>query len=528
MRILIAAENPFERKEIRALLRELPFEKWDDTMSLTISDESPSQGSIMFVLAGHPKGNYYDLIIAANDLKKNTGLQLTKILEEKGLSPATPFIICGVGGKEDAAKTAGLPETTCLLPAPLTKELLSATLEKIALALIRAEDAQRKNAIEKLMQKLAGGERVANFPSQLENIYVRSVANIQHLRKYAPWHIASHLSLVNIYMGCNKYESAIPHAKTALKIDPENREAHRQLALAYRRAGKSFEELGELLDMLNNDPASADILLKVGETYLREEDYPKAEEFFIKAINAYSPEEENRGRAKLHVGLGRAYTGEAAQGQNGLKMAMARDEFSKAIHLYPLLLSAYNNLILVYRKLGQYEEAMKIMGLAVDITPDNAEDWVALFEIFLIDGDQKKARFCLHKALKYDPENQIILCTSAETYVRQGLFDEAVGLFEKAVEINPSDARLYNFLGICSRQLNQYDLAIGYYHHALKLDPDDPGLHHNLGAAYRHTGDLAKARAEYEAALRLQPDFAEAAEALQRLPRTDAAKQGDA
>lgn len=519
MRILIAAENPFERKEIRALLRELPFEKWDDTMSLAISDESPGQGSIMFVLTGHPKGNYYDLIIAANEFKKGTDLQLIKMLGENDLFPAVPFIIYGVTGKTPA----GFPKTTCLLAEPPTHDSLTAALENVALALISGEDARRKAAIEKLMQKLAAGERVANFPSQLENIYIRSVANILHLRKYAPWHIASHLSLVNIYMGCNKFESAIPHAKTALKIDPDSREAHRQLALAYRRAGKSFEELGELLEMLKNENSSSDILLKVGEAYLRAENYAKAEEFFVKAINAYSPEEENRGRAKLHVGLGKAYVGEAGKGQNGVKMAMARNEFNKAIHLYPLLLSAYNNLILVYRKLGQYEEAMKIMELAVDITPDNAEDWVALFEIFLIDGDQKKAHFCLHKALRYDPENQITLCTAAETYVRQGLFNEAIGLFEKAVEVNPSDARLYNFLGICSRQLNQFDLAIGYYHHALKLDPDDPGLHHNLGTAYRHIGELAKARAEYEIALRLQPDLSEAADALQRLSRTDTA-----
>ncbi len=492
MRILIAAENPFERRDIRAFLRELPFEKWDDTMSLKISDETPGQGSIMFVLAGHPKGNYYDLIIAANEFKKGTGLQLAKMLEENELSPSVPIIV--YGATEETGKK--IPETTCLLPAPVTKDSLTAALEKIALALIHKEDARRKAAIEKLMQKLAAGERVANFPSQLDNIYIRSVANILHLRKYAPWHVSSHLSLVNIYMGCNKYESAIPHARTAIKIDPGNQQAHRQLALAYRRAEKSFEELGELLEMLKDNPSSSDTLLKVGEAYLRAEDYTKAEEFFIKAINAYSPEEENRGRAKLHVGLGRAYAGEAGQGQDGVKMALAREEFNKAIHLYPLLLSAYNNLILVYRKLGQFEEAMKIMELAVDITPDNAEDWLALFEIFLVDGDQKKARYCLHKALKYDPENQITLCTAAETYVRQGMFEDATGLFEKAVEVNPSDA--------------------------LKLDPEDPGLHHNLGTAYRHMGDIVKARAEYEAALRLQPDFSEAAEALKRLQKADA------
>ncbi len=517
MRILITAENLFERKDIRALLRELPYDANDATISLTISEESPSHGSIMFVLADHPKGQFYDLIIAANEIKKGTGLQLTKILDEKGIHPATPFII--YGEKETLATLPGasLPDSVVLVETPFTGPKLQKAMEAIAQALIDAEDRRRKAAIEALMAKLAAGERLTNFPAQLESIYINSATNIQRFRKYAPWDDAPYLSLVHIYMGCNRYESAIPPARTAVRLNPDNREAHRLLALAYKKAGKSFEELEELLAMLKEEPDSAELLLKIGEAYLRDEQWKTAEEYLLRAISAYSPEEENRSRAKMHVGLGRAYAGEAAAGGDGKKMEMAGEEFREAIRIYPLLMSAYNNLILVYKKLGQYEEAMKIMGRAVDITPDNAEDWVSLFEIFLIDGDLQKARYALQKALRYDPENQITLCTAAEIYVRQGMFQEAIGLFEKAVEVNPSDARLYNFLGICSRQLNRHELAIGYYRHALKLAPDDAGLHFNLGTAYRHNGDGAAAVAEYEKALEINPRFVEAEEAITQL-----------
>jgi tetratricopeptide (TPR) repeat protein len=230
----------------------------------------------------------------------------------------------------------------------------------------------------------------------------------------------------------------------------------------------------------------------------------------VDAIKKYRPDEEVRSYARMHVGLGKTYVAAANDGAAGNTLEKARDSFNKAINIFPLLMSAYNDLILVYKKLGQYEEASKVMTLAMEIAPSTPEDWVSLFEIFLRDGDEKKARVCLDKAIKFDPENQIILCLAAEAYVRQGLIPDAITLFEKAAAANPSDPRLYNFLGVCARQLNRHQLAIGYYLKAVKLDPDDAALHFNLGNAYWNVNDPASAKQEFETALRLNPGFEEA------------------
>lgn len=516
MRILIAFENVADRQNARKALHELPFLKWDDTMHLTISDECPSKGSMALVLSRHPKGSFYDLIIAGNRVRAGMPLFIMDMLREKDIEPPVPFIVvCRPG--EGLPGMAEQPGNTFPVKEPLTAESLRSTLERIVVSLTEREDRQRKGEMESLMAKLAAGDKITNFPSLMENLYIQSATRIMHCRKYAPWHAAPHQSLANVYMGCNRYETAIVHAKKGLEIDPGSAALHRLLATAYRKAGKSFEELEELRGLLRDNPDSSELLLKVGEAYLREQDFLTAEQYFLHAIQSYNPAEEARLLAKLHVGLGRAYASEGERAKDDTPFKKAEKEFKEAIHIYPLLLSAYNNLIIVYKRLGQYGEAMKMLALATEITPDTAEDWISLFEIFLIDGDAEKARFSLQKALKFDPENQITLCTAAEIYVRQGMFANAVSLFEKAAEVNPSDPRLYNFLGVCSRQLSRFDLAIGYYLNALKLDPGDEGLHFNLSVAYAHNGRPEMARRELEEALRIKPEFPEAREALENL-----------
>ncbi|MBI5179700.1 MAG: tetratricopeptide repeat protein [Nitrospinae bacterium] len=516
MRVLIASERPGDRKLIRDALKKIPFTDFDSTFALNISEEAPSQGSIVLVLSDHPKGHFYDLIIADNEIKRGTGLELLTMLGEKELNPSIPFIIYGDRATEKA-NGARMPKTAFVINQPVTAQTLRETLTAINTLLVNEEDGRRKGRIEQLMQTLAAGKKTVNFPSLLESIYIESAAKVLHYKKYAPWHYLTYLSLARIYMGCNKFDSMIPCAKAATKLNPECDEAHRLLVLGYKKTGKSREELDELKVMLSTDPASAFILLKIGEAYLHEGDFRTAETYFLNAISSYNPDDENRLRAKLHVGLGKAYAREGeATGDNG-RLEQATGEFKKAIEIYPLLMAAYNDLIIVYKKLGRYEEARDIMALAIDITPDNAEDWVSLFEVYLIDGETEKARFSLQKALKYDPENQITLCTAAEIYVRQGMFGEAITLFEKAAEVNPSDPRLYNFLGICSRQLDRHELAVGYYQKALRLNPDDPGLHFNLATAYRHMGNTALARRSYQSALKFDPDFREVKEALEAL-----------
>ncbi|MBI3794711.1 MAG: tetratricopeptide repeat protein [Nitrospinae bacterium] len=475
---------------------------------------------MMLIFSRTRGGGFYDLVITKNEVGRVGNTKLDKILKaEKISSIPMPVIIWGITTEFSDVTT---PANVYFLEEQLTAESLKKKLEDVCANLVSAEDLKRKSDIETIMSALSGGKKISHFPSQMETVYITSAGRIMQAKKYAPWNYLPYLSLSRIYAGCNRYSEVIPYAKTTVTLNPNCMEAHKLLALAYKKTGKSFEELEALWEMHRENPDSSITCLKVGEALLRDGDFKRAEQFFMDAINKYKPEEEIRSYARMHVGLGRAYAQRKDEKSGGAGLQMAGEQFKKAINIYPLLMSAYNDLILVYKKMGQFDEAAKIMALAVDITPTLAEDWVSLFEIFLANGEESKAKFCLGKGLAVDPENQIILCTAGEAFMRQGMAQDAAKLFEKAVGVNPSDPRLFNFLGICYRQLNKPDKAIDYYSKALKLDPDDPALHYNLGAAYSSVGNPAAAMKGYHAALRLDPGMKEASEALEKFSKSNA------
>src|SRR2546430_14357481 len=55
-----------------------------------------------------------------------------------------------------------------------------------------------------------------------------------------------------------------------------------------------------------------------------------------------------------------------------------------------------------------------------------------------------------------------------------------------------------------------WDEAIGNYRKALELEPNDPLTHYNLALALKYKGDAAQAVEEFEAALHLKPKWAAA------------------
>jgi tetratricopeptide (TPR) repeat protein len=59
--------------------------------------------------------------------------------------------------------------------------------------------------------------------------------------------------------------------------------------------------------------------------------------------------------------------------------------------------------------------------------------------------------------------------------------------------------------------------AIGQYERALQIKPDYAEAHSNLGDALVRLGKLTEAIAQYQQALKLRPDFLPAKNALTRL-----------
>ena len=521
MRILIVSDNDIERSLIREHISRLPYKDYDKTHHIEIIEETSGDEAFPLIKSQHGAMNFFDLIIADQNMPGMSGLRLAGVLTKHNLVLSTPIVIFCKDIKNDISKGPKPKGIAGFFEKPASYKKMMDLMVRIAAIRIVVEEQERKQKIENLMSKRG----TLDFLTGLENIYLHSADEINRHRRYAPWSALPYLSLARIHIGSYKFSEAIPHLKTAISINHKNQEAHRNLLLCYRKTGKLFAEKEEIETMLRASPRSCSLLLKAGDAELREGDYKSAINFFKRAIANHKPSESKRMKARSHLGLGKAYMMEGDANKDDSRYDMAKTEFNKALATDPLLLAAYNSLAVAYRKLGMYEEAKQAIAKAVAITPKDAEGWFSLFEIYLIDGETEKAKDSLQKALISDPDDQIMLITAGEIFMRFSMFSEAVDMLERAAEINPSYKIIFNYLGICYRRLNKIDDAIACYDKALDIDPEDHNIHYNLGKAYYVANSLDMARKSYKKALELEPNFKEAKQDITMIETYSASPQ---
>ncbi len=104
------------------------------------------------------------------------------------------------------------------------------------------------------------------------------------------------------------------------------------------------------------------------------------------------------------------------------------------------------------------------------------------------------------------------LGTDAEDYytfgidaIKEGNFPMAVQAWEKAVEINPTMVKAYNYLGRAYYTQGMIEGAIEAYKKAVELDPANPQSYINLGIAYRYDEEYEATITELNKAIELNP-----------------------
>jgi Flp pilus assembly protein TadD len=93
---------------------------------------------------------------------------------------------------------------------------------------------------------------------------------------------------------------------------------------------------------------------------------------------------------------------------------------------------------------------------------------------------------------------------------KRGQFEEAIGQFDKALEVNPDSVESHMDLGAVLATRGKFPEAVAQYEKALKIMPDCVKAHINLGSILAGRARLAEAIAQYQKALEIKPDCAEA------------------
>ncbi|UWG95601.1 tetratricopeptide repeat protein [Dehalobacter sp. DCM] len=126
------------------------------------------------------------------------------------------------------------------------------------------------------------------------------------------------------------------------------------------------------------------------------------------------------------------------------------------------------------------------------------------------EGDYKKARSLLQKALKHDPDDVDALCNLAGVYHNLHQDDLAYRLLRKARSLNSNDALLLNNLGFICYQLGRSRKALEYYNEALLIDPADKNILYNMSICMAEKGMWDDARMTLERLLSLDKAYTDA------------------
>jgi len=344
---------------------------------------------------------------------------------------------------------------------------------------------------------------------------------------------------------------AVAEAQEALKVDPDNVDAHRLLARIYIRtlgdmgAGevqkesldKAIEQFQAILKLQPDDPYSA---LWLARLYRFENQHDAAE----KVLRSLLEREPDNGQALEQISQLLIDEGRSQEAITLLSQAAAD---SSAPDLYDLLGDAYSQqkdyprAEQAYRKavdeepeeashrhgLGQalmaenkYADALDQFKKLSEMEPGTADNYLRMAELYRRLGHFDQAEQSLLRAKQLSPGSLEVLYNEALLYEDQGRFDDAIKVLSDAIagikaqggestsNGNPSNALgiLYEQLGRAYGEAQNYPAAIETYREMAKLGPDSKNLAERLTIeAYREDRDIDRAIAEAKKALADSP-----------------------
>ena len=121
-------------------------------------------------------------------------------------------------------------------------------------------------------------------------------------------------------------------------------------------------------------------------------------------------------------------------------------------------------------------------------------------------GRLEKAISAYHSAIELYPSSAWSYHYLGEILIEQGNLEEAITCYHKAIKFNPTVPEHYNKLGEVYFQQRQLDIAVDYFKKAISLCPNSAWYYQNLGESFAQKHKWGAAVSCYRQALKLNPD----------------------
>jgi len=125
-------------------------------------------------------------------------------------------------------------------------------------------------------------------------------------------------------------------------------------------------------------------------------------------------------------------------------------------------------------------------------------------------GDHEGAIKLFDRALKMQPDNARALTMKGHSLFALGDNQKAIAYFLEAGLLDPWDAGVHDDLAFCLNETGQHALALKHADQAVAAEPGNSSAWNNRGIALAHLGRAEEAEASFRRALELNPTNAEA------------------
>jgi cellulose synthase operon protein C len=354
------------------------------------------------------------------------------------------------------------------------------------------------------------------------------------------------LALAQMYLSKRTFEPAETLATDILHEDPHNASALKLRASIRVERAQPDAAIADLLDALNSQPRSADLMLLLATAYERSGLIELAEKQFGDATRAsdfdanvgleYAGFLQRRGstaRAEdILVELNKRRPNNIQVLSTLALIRLARQNWSGAEETAGSIRRIGNNGGMADQILGaaligrnRYDDAIAAFQKAYDAAPATAQPMNSLVGAFVKANRTDQALNFLKSVLAKDPGNANALGLLGSIQLKIGQPDQALKSLLAAVKARPNDPAGYQALADLYLSQKNYDEAIGVVRTGIRQS-DMTALQMTLALALEQKGDYEAAISEYESVLDKQPGSLIAANNLASLlldHRTDEA-----
>jgi len=350
---------------------------------------------------------------------------------------------------------------------------------------------------------LGVAQNALGFPFQAKSSWA-------HALQLQPQMTDAQLALADLDANSGNYDEALQLAGDALIAHPELPSAHLIRAKVLLAKGDKKEGEAELQAGLDRDPVSLPALTMLANLRIAERRAPEVLPRISKLVEQYPQ------NAALPFLLAAVYLS-----LNDLGKAEASAK--QAIMLDRQGADGYSLLGDIHAAQGSVEEAKADLQAAIDRNPRQVANYLALDTLYEKEGNWERARKVCEKAHEVDPDSPLVANNLAYLYLEHGGdVNVALSLAQTVRQKMPDSPQTADTLGWAYYKLGLAESAVGQLKESAQKDPKNSTYQYHLGMAYMAARHFNLAERSLQKVLREDPTFPDAASvraALAKIPK---------